>query len=53
MQSSLNTLHPRPQLTRSDSGHVLRDRYGSIEDVLRTIREVQSGNHAVDTARLS
>ncbi len=29
------------------SGQVLRDRYGSLEDVLRTLREVQPGNHAV------
>lgn len=28
-------------------GQVLRDRYGTIEDVLRTLREVQPGHHAV------
>jgi len=28
-------------------GHVLHDRYGSIEDVVRTLREVQPGHHAV------
>ena len=28
-------------------GQTLRDRYGSIEDVQRTLREVQPGNHSV------